>query len=320
VAVERKSANISRLGERRAIPRESVKGLVSVIIPSYQSRWCVAEAVDCALDQTYKPIEVVVVDDGSTDCTAELLYSRFGNSIKMVSQPNQGLAGARNTGLENSSGEYIQFLDADDLMAPDKIAKQVSFLEQHPEVSVVGSFYREISMDEAEESPEIRETMKRTGVRDFLVQNCLGPVHCALTRRSAMSDIGGFDDGFKNYCADWEFWMTMAARGFQFGCVEEPLVVYRRHGKSLTKEDKIPNLIGDLKVVQRGLEYARQVRKIREWDVYGAMSLRFRNLTKGYASSGKSALALKSFFAGCFYGFRAGRMDEILSSVKAFIK
>jgi len=99
--------------------------LVSIIIPSYNSRQWVCDAIDCSLQQTYPHCEVIVVDDGSTDGTAELLSTNYGDKIRYVYQENRGLSGSRNTGLRNARGDYIQFLDADDLIALDKLEIQV---------------------------------------------------------------------------------------------------------------------------------------------------------------------------------------------------
>ena len=317
MATERRSAELSRLGKRRTIPRGSVEGLASVIIPSYQSKWCVAEAIDSALNQTYKPIEVVVIDDGSTDGTAEFLDSRFGTSIKVISQINRGLAGARNTGLENSSGEYIQFLDADDLLEPPKLEKQIALFRSRPEVSVVGSFYTETGFEENDHNRIVRETMERMGVKDLLVQNFIGPVHCPLVRRGAVAALGGFDESFHNYCADWELWLSIAVRGFIFARIDEPLAIYRRHDSSLTREYVIPNMAGDLKVVERGYEYARLLGTVKDWDIYGALAIRYKRLTRGYARSGNRVTSFYNFMLGLYYAIRAGKINEALNCARA---
>src|SRR2546421_11836378 len=103
--------------------------LASIIIPCYNAERWVAEAIRSALDQTYAPIEVIVIDDGSTDKSLEVIKS-FGNMIRWESGPNRGGSHARNRGFESSSGKYIQFLDADDYLLSQKIETQVAFLEK----------------------------------------------------------------------------------------------------------------------------------------------------------------------------------------------
>ncbi len=103
--------------------------LVSIIIPTYNDRSAVTEAVDCSLNQTYVNREVIVVDDGSTDGTDRLLREEYKDRIIFVRQANKGPGAARNTGVRRASGKYLQFLDADDLLDPEKIEIQVRLLE-----------------------------------------------------------------------------------------------------------------------------------------------------------------------------------------------
>src|SRR6266568_3256879 len=111
--------------------------LVSIIIPSYNAAPYIKEAVDSTLKQTYKKIEVIVIDDGSTDETKTVLgpYIKKGKIIYEW-QENQGLASARNTGIKKSKGEYIALLDADDIFLPEKIARQAAYLSEHQECDI----------------------------------------------------------------------------------------------------------------------------------------------------------------------------------------
>src|SRR5207249_11176371 len=110
--------------------------MVSVVIATYNCRRYVGEAVESALAQSYQPIEVIVVDDGSTDGTAEELRP-FKDRIRYLVQANQGPAAARNHGIRAARGEYVAFLDADDLWAPSKIEKQVAAMEKSDKIGVV---------------------------------------------------------------------------------------------------------------------------------------------------------------------------------------
>ena len=114
--------------------------LVSVIIPSYNYGRFVREAVDSALAQSYRPLEVIVVDDGSKDNTREVMQAYAGNpDVKYIQQANKGLPSARNTGIRAATGKYIALLDADDVWAPEKLSQQVAFYEQHPDAAVVAT-------------------------------------------------------------------------------------------------------------------------------------------------------------------------------------
>lgn len=108
--------------------------LVSVIIPAYNSENYIAETINSALNQTYTNVEIIVIDDGSTDNTLGIAKSFESEKIKVLSQPNKGASAARNKGLSTAQGEYIQFLDADDLLSPDKIALQLKKLNGRQDV------------------------------------------------------------------------------------------------------------------------------------------------------------------------------------------
>ncbi len=110
---------------------------VSVVIPAYNAMTYLPETITSVLQQTYTDFEVVVVNDGSTDKIEEWIVQISDPRIKLVSQANLGLAGARNTGIRESQGKYLAFLDADDLWEPTKLEKQVKILEKNPEVGLV---------------------------------------------------------------------------------------------------------------------------------------------------------------------------------------
>lgn len=114
---------------------EPVSGLVSVALVVYNGSKDVSAAIDSVLAQTYRPLELVVVDDGSTDGTWDLLQ-RYGNRIVAVRQPNGGLPSARNTAMKHARGEFIALMDHDDICMPERVAVQVAFLQQHPEVGL----------------------------------------------------------------------------------------------------------------------------------------------------------------------------------------
>jgi glycosyltransferase involved in cell wall biosynthesis len=307
-------------GSRRVIPQEASHGLISVIIPSYESKWCVEEAIESVFNQTYKPIEIIVVNDGSTDGTSEFLESKYGNRIEILNQPNGGLANARNTGLQNSRGEFIQFLDADDAISYGKIEKQVAFFRMNPEIACVTSYYYEVSMNSEAESSDCHITLEGKRIADFLLRNCVGPVHCPLVRRSAIAAIGGFDENFHNYCADWELWLTMAVLGYKYACLEEPLAVYRRHSKSLTKEKVLPNMIGDLNIAKRGLQYAKILCKTKEWQPYDVLSLRCRKLTEENKKHRAFLPCFVFFLKGLYYSMLSCNLKNMVKSLMALIK
>ena len=108
---------------------------MSVVIPVFNGERFLAEAIQSVLDQTYEPVEVIAVDDGSTDGSAAIARSFAG--VQVIEQPNSGPAGARNAGIAAARGEFLAFVDADDIVPPDKLELQVTHLREHPEVGCV---------------------------------------------------------------------------------------------------------------------------------------------------------------------------------------
>lgn len=111
--------------------------LVSVVIPAFNAAKFIVETIESVLKQTYQPIEIILVDDGSYDSTVSLVEENFGDRVRLVSQKNAGPSAARNRGICESSGKYIAFLDADDIWLPKKIEKQVAVMEKHPELGLI---------------------------------------------------------------------------------------------------------------------------------------------------------------------------------------
>ena len=132
---------------------------VSVLIPAYNCGRYIGVAIESVLSQTYQDFEIIVVDDGSEDDTAALAkkYER----VRYIYQPHSGIAAARNRALEEAKSEFIDFLDADDLMLPDKLRKQVSYMDKHPECELVFCQYKNfLDLEENEITPRHREILK----------------------------------------------------------------------------------------------------------------------------------------------------------------
>ena len=209
--------------------------LVSAIIPTYNYDRFVGRAVASVLAPSYGDLECIVVDDGSTDNTAEVLAA-FGTAVKMVRQPNQGLSAARNTGIREARGRYVAFLDADDAWDADKVGQQVALLEGHPDTAVVGCAIRLISeagetigervFDTQVSDPvDLATQLRRIAVRDFWVG---GSGSGALMRREVFDEVGLFDTALKA-AEDWDMWMRVAAR-YPVRNLQTPLVSICLHG------------------------------------------------------------------------------------------
>lgn len=213
------------------------KPLVSVVIPAFNSGEYVREAIDSVFAQTYSPIEVIVVDDGSTDDTAEKLHSLIkAQKIRYTFQPNQGLAAARNTGIGLAEGKYLQFLDADDLLAPEKIEKQVKRLESLAEPSVCGTDFR--CFENADASNLFgADSFKgvfplRSSERLFEFETV---IHRWLFPAALVHAAGGFETNLPA-TEDWLLLWKLAANGAHLDYLNEPLALYRKHQLSMTAD------------------------------------------------------------------------------------
>jgi len=262
-----------------------VFSLVSVIIPTYNRREYVQEAIDSVLAQTYPHYEIIVVDDGSTDGTGDVLKAKYGDRIRYVWQENQGESAARNRGIEMARGEYIAFLDSDDLWMPEKLEKQVAFLEAHPDVGAV--ICQALAID-AEGSQ--REGMPVLGgglkLEDLSIERLLyknsavGPGTVLVSRRCLVQEIGGFDVSIR-YGEDWDFVLRLRLQT-GIGIVPEPLAKVRLHRSNQwrlpKKEDVERSLTDHLRLLERTFEACRS--RVQDWD-----ALRRRSLARQYAEA-----------------------------------
>lgn len=203
---------------------------VSVIIPTYNCGQYICQAVDSVLAQTYRDFELVVVDDGSTDNTRELLM-QFGKNLRYIYQENKGMTAARNTGIKNSSGEYIAFLDSDDIWLPNKLERQVKLLDEAPEVGLVYCWHYYI--DEQGNrckfwNNEVGRSFE-SGSRLFeklIERNVIsGGGSTPVIRRECLAKSGMFDEAL-SYCGDWDLWLRISM-DYIIAVIPEPLGCYR---------------------------------------------------------------------------------------------
>jgi glycosyltransferase involved in cell wall biosynthesis len=197
---------------------------VSVIIPTYNRSKLLRVAVESALAQTYPNIEVIVVDDGSTDDTAAVMAQYAGQAI-YLKQANQDVAAARNTGIRTASGEYLTFLDDDDMILRTKIERQVQVLTSHPRVGLVHCRFYHIDED-GDLLSKIGPLPAGAVLKELLCRNFIW-AGAPLVRRRCLEQVGLFDEGIPAICADWDMWLRIAQAGYPFACVQEPLGAYR---------------------------------------------------------------------------------------------
>lgn len=198
---------------------------VSIIIPTYNHARFVAQAVESALAQTYADLEVIVVDDGSTDHTQAML-SGYGARINCIYQENQGLSAARNRGISAARGEYLLFLDADDLLPPNKLELQVPVLDAQRDCGLVYSGFQHIDESGTQVLHEVRPRKQGYLLKDLLHRSFFFPPGAAVVRRECLERVGLFDASFPA-AADTDMWIRIARADYAFGYVDQPLFQYR---------------------------------------------------------------------------------------------
>ena len=211
---------------------------VSVLMPVYNGERFVAQAIESVLAQTLKDWELIVVNDGSTDRTAEILAIYSDARIVVVHQPNQGEAVARNVGLDHAQGEYVAFLDSDDAYLPHALAEHIRFLEAHPEfgVSLADGFFCNSDGHHLMTLSEHRPAVHSGDILEALVLDAsvVGAIDCTMTRAAAIRRIGAYFDSDLVIGPDWDFWIQLA-RHVHFGYLQEPTCLYRVHETNITR-------------------------------------------------------------------------------------
>lgn len=204
--------------------------LVSVIIPLYNRENTIQRAVDSVLNQTYSNIEVLVVDDGSTDNSVEMLKKYHNdNRVKIFCQEsNQGANAARNRGIREAKGEYIAFHDSDDAWVPDKLEKQLKCMETE-NYDVCFSSFKRFFTNSSQIVPDISEQLSSTVVRERLKAGNVVGTPTLVIHRDVVKTVGMFDEEMPRL-QDYEFAIRIAKK-FDFGFVNEPLVIeYQTEG------------------------------------------------------------------------------------------
>ena len=203
--------------------------LVSIIIPCFNAERWLAEAIDSCLAQTYRPIEIIVIDDGSTDNSLEIAKS-YGDRVIWETGPNRGGNQARNCGFALSRGDYIQFLDADDYLLRQKIEKQVQFLENTGLDVVYGDWRHQHHLENGKTTlGNIKTSGSQPDILKSLLSDWWVSPACLLFCRSAVKATGGWDESL-SAGQDRDFFLAVVMSGAQVGYQPECDSIYRRYG------------------------------------------------------------------------------------------
>jgi glycosyltransferase involved in cell wall biosynthesis len=210
-----------------------IEAQVSVVITAYNSEPYIADAIRSVLKQSRAVDEIVIVDDGSTDATRRVAADFADQGIKFIQQQNMGAGAARNKGIRETSGDFIAFLDADDMWLEDKTRLQFEYLSAHPNAALVSGYARWWNIDSGK--AYLRGKMPRTmqALRnELLVRNVLGNPSMVMVRHSALEKVGLFNEKIR-WGQDWELWQRLVGH-YDAGMVAEPVAIYRWHQHNLS--------------------------------------------------------------------------------------
>jgi len=218
------------------MPKKRYKpGLVSIVVPTHNYGHFLPQALDSVLSQMDVDLEVIIVDDGSTDETSEIIAS-YAGLVSFIRQDNRGLSAARNTGLAVARGEFLVFLDADDILGPGVLASQRAFLQSRPQtgLTVCRSFFFE-TLDE--HNVPLKRGQWHLFRSDLDVHLChfnIAPPHAFMLRSQVCEKTRSFDDSLKA-CEDHDFWFRASLAGYSPEANSDGLVFYRRHAGSMSR-------------------------------------------------------------------------------------
>ncbi len=211
---------------------------VSVIVNVFNGEAHLREAIDSVLAQTMSELELLVVDDGSTDNTAEIVKQFMSTDprVKLLQQANQGIAAAMNLGLSEAKCDWVAHLDADDRMHPERLEWQLEYVSKHPKVSVLASYATMVNNRGQPIGFSRRPVDSDRAIRELQPREVLEIVHSSvLMSRQALESIGNYPSGHPGV-EDRELWSRLATAGYRLTVLPELLTEYRLHGNSLTAQ------------------------------------------------------------------------------------
>jgi GT2 family glycosyltransferase len=273
------------------------ENLVSVIIPTFNRAWSLKTAIDSVLAQTHDQIEIIVIDDGSTDTTPDLLAG-YGHQIQVLTQKNSGVSAARNLGIHKSHGRFIALLDSDDAWAKEKISCQIDFFKQNPEALVCQT--EEIWIRKGRRvNPRVKHQKPSGMIFEPSLHLCLVSPSAVMIRKKLFDSVGGFNENFP-VCEDYDLWLRIAADTPIF-LIDKPFTIKHgghedqlsaRHSQDKYRIASIVQLIqsGSLSIEQKRLAASVLEKKSR---IYGNGCVK-----RGKIEEGEYYLGLYDSIAG----------------------
>ncbi|MGB3405555.1 MAG: glycosyltransferase [Microcoleaceae cyanobacterium] len=288
-----------------------MSSLISVIIPVYNGETTICETIQSVLNQTYSNFELLIINDGSTDNTLEMISSFEDSRIQVFSYENAGQGASRNRGLKQAKGEYVSFIDADDLWTVEKLEDQITALQQYPEAAVAYSWTDYVT--------ELGEFISHAPQRLYqgnvyarlLLSDFIGSGSNVLIRKSAILELNGFDQSLPP-AEDWDMWLRLAAR-YPFTVVPKPQILYRvsPHSSSF---NVLKMEAASLRVIERAITQSPQpINHLKSI----CLANRYKYLTwktlEGIPTQKNSLIAARFLFSGVRY-------DASLLQTRTFIK
>jgi glycosyltransferase involved in cell wall biosynthesis len=287
------------------------RSLISCIVPVFNGERYLSEALESIFHQSYQPLEVIIVDDGSTDGTAAVAAA-YGEKVTYLRQDNAGPAAARNLGLNVMHGEFVAFLDADDAMLPERLAAQLELLDAEPDLGLVHT-----DLMTFDESGIIHTTRRAFSdpcggmVLDRLLLDNFITTSTVMARKEYLTEVGMFNVN-RRISHDFELWLRMAAR-WKVGYIDRPLVRYRYRPGSLS-HDKLATAKDALDVLEAFWQEHPEHRRSQP-------ALYRNSLAEQLSAAGSAALGRGRRGSAIAYLMRSLRLDPWkLSSWKSLVK
>ena len=282
--------------------------LVSIIIPAYNSEKYIAETLTSVLSQAYRPIEIIVVDDGSTDKTAKILKgcqtdkTNESSEINLtyIYQQNSGPSKARNTGIKAAKGEYIAFLDADDLWTKTKLEKQVNYMTNNSDVSlvfgdmsvfdskgiIIDSSFKKYGYPQCDEGRKVLNAFENLLERNYISTGTV------FLKKGCFNKAGYFDESIR-HGEDYDLWLRVSLM-YEIGCIPEVLRLKRMHDSNLSKSEEsfYRSKIYILDKINRN--YSKVIKK-RGFNVRNCISKTIKELSYLYYLQKRYISAIKTF-------------------------
>ncbi|MBD2730342.1 glycosyltransferase family 2 protein [Nostoc sp. FACHB-892] len=207
---------------------------ISVVIPAYNAEPTIKKTIESVQKQSFSDFEVIIINDGSIDRTLEIIHSIDDSRLRIFSYQNGGLSVARNRGISHATGEFIAFLDADDLWTSDKLELQLAVLEQHPEVGIAYSWTYFMNEKENCLFPGSPLFYEGNVYRDLLIKNFLSHGSNPLIRKEVIESVGEFDTQLSHF-ADWDYWLRIASK-WSFAVVPKYQIYYFQSSRTMSSK------------------------------------------------------------------------------------